>query len=165
MRYQFILTLILSCFISCNNNRQETKHEESPLVAKDKPTDSQKALIAETDSIDIENASVKADEYYYDGDSAAWVGKNLLGCWFEPHNGGVDIKLMDNGQFEFNDYNDGIGKHESLKGKFSLQHEVLILFYDDRPKQKFSFTMGGGSDDNYYIKNAAGYYFVKGTCD
>lgn len=165
--FQIIATIVFGCCFSCVNKKPSEKNNLPLHLANDNQKKPDKDSIIQTDSIDMQLASAKADEYYFDGDSALWVKKNLIGCWFVSHGAVIYMVFKDNGTFEFNDYNDKLKKDEILTGKFdvSAQEDRLTLVYEDRPKQRFSFKQGKYPDSNYYIKNTAGYYFVKGTCE
>jgi len=160
MKLLVILSLVSFILISgCNDvNKKGVVEKEKTLNTKD---DS----IKKENEIDIEAASVKSDDYYKNDTLSKPDQEKILGCWFVPHSATVNIKFFQNGEFEFNDYNHRLEKSESLTGQFKLVDKTLTLFYSDRPKQKFSLTKGKGADDNYYIKNSSGYYFVKGICE
>jgi hypothetical protein len=87
--------------------------------------------------------------------------ENLIGNWFTPHAAMVNMKFMRDKTFTFNDYNADIEDLEELSGHYELEGKTLTLYYNDRPKQRFSFKKGVNGDDNYYITKT-GYYFVKG---
>lgn len=90
------------------------------------------------------------------------------GCWFVPHNSAVNIRFLEFGNFQFADYDDAKGELH-LSGKYLLDEHNLWLIYNDRPKEKFYFTKGEGTDNNYYIKGyplkSSRYTFVHGSCD
>lgn len=85
---------------------------------------------------------------------------SIIGKWITPHNADLNITFYKDGTFVFNDYNTIKDKEEILKGKYSLQGNVLTLKYYDRKSQNFSYAKGKGIDTNYYITKK-GYYFVK----
>jgi hypothetical protein len=161
MKIPATLALLSFLFISgCDNSKKEKEPPEKEKISEVKKDSAEKE-----DEIDIEAASVKADDYYQNDTLSETGQEKIVGCWFVPHSATINIRFSQNGEFEFNDYNDQLEKSELLTGKFRLSDKTLILFYSDRPKQKFSFTRGKGADDNYYIKNSSGYYFVKGVCE
>jgi hypothetical protein len=91
------------------------------------------------------------------------------GCWFVPHNAGVNIRFSEFNNFIFADYDNSKGGEIILKGKYLLDGHNMWLIYDDRAKEKFYFYKGEGADDAYYIKGyplkTSEYYFVHGKCD
>ncbi|MES2701250.1 MAG: hypothetical protein V4649_01370 [Bacteroidota bacterium] len=91
------------------------------------------------------------------------------GCWFVPHNAGINIKFSAHYNFEFNDYDTEAGREITLTGKYLLDGHSLWLIYNDRPKQKFYFYKGDPPDNNYYFKayplKTSPYYFVHGNCE
>ena len=91
------------------------------------------------------------------------------GCWFVPHNAGVNLRFTEFSNFQFSDYDNTKGGEIVLTGKYLLDGHNLWLIYNDRPKEKFYFYKGDGVDDNYYIKGyplkTSTYYFVHGSCD
>ena len=108
--------------------------------------------------------NTRGDDYYLDSNLALEKDKPVVGCWFSPHNATINIKFFSYGRFEFNDYNSKTDEHELLTGKFELKDQTLTLMYDDRPGQRFAFISDSGIQEIHYIKNSAGYYFVKGLC-
>jgi hypothetical protein len=160
-----IFIIAVYCF-SCGDKKPIEKNKSQLRLTKNNRAAFDANSVYQGDSINVEMASVKADEYYFEGDSALWVAKNLIGCWFIPHNAIVHILFKKDGTFEFNDYNSKSQKDEILTGRFDInaKEDRLTLLYNNRPKQRFSFKPGEYPDDNYYIRNAAGYYFVKGIC-
>jgi hypothetical protein len=89
------------------------------------------------------------------------LSKELVGYWFIPHSAGINIKFNPDKSFLFNDCNLKLDKEEQLRGTYELIGNSLVLHYNDRSQQKFSFHKGKGTDTNYYIEKK-GYYFVKG---
>lgn len=92
--------------------------------------------------------------------------ENLLGCWAIPQSQYVNIQFSRDKKFRFNDFSAQGG--EFLSGTYQLEGHDLLLFYDDRAKQKMYFYQGTGADSkNYYIKgyplSTTKYYFVKNT--
>lgn len=91
------------------------------------------------------------------------------GCWFVPHNAGVNIHFSEFGNFQFADYDNANGGEVIFQGKYLLDGHNLWLIYNDRPKQKFYFYKGEGADTSYYIKGyplkTSAYYFVHGNCE
>jgi len=87
--------------------------------------------------------------------------KELTGFWFTPHAATINIKLLADKSFIFNDYNQALEREEQLTGKYEVNGNTLTLIYMDRARQNFRFYKGKGADNNYYIKKP-GYYFVKG---
>ncbi len=85
---------------------------------------------------------------------------SILGKWITPHNADLNITFYNDSTFIFNDYNVKRNREEVLKGKFSLQGNILTLKYYDRKSQNFSYAKGKGIDRNYYITKKD-YYFVK----
>jgi hypothetical protein len=84
----------------------------------------------------------------------------IVGYWIQPHIADINIKFYTDGRFEFNDFNTKLNKEELLRGKYYFRGNHLVLSYDDRAKQYFSFVKGKGGDRNWYIKKG-GYYLVK----
>jgi hypothetical protein len=113
------------------------------------------------DTIDIEAASVKADEYY---DNLENPFDTLIGCWAAIREGNIAITFSKDSTFEFYDYNSTLKEEELLTGRIELKGSILTLFYKDRPKQRFSFKRDPESHNEYRITNSAGYYFVKSNC-
>ena len=91
------------------------------------------------------------------------------GCWFVPHNSGVNIRFTENSNFAFQDRDKEKGDEVAYTGKYLLDGNNLWLIFNDKPKKKFYFYKGEGSDDNYYIKGyplkTTEYYFVHGKCE
>ena len=91
------------------------------------------------------------------------------GCWFVPHNAGVNLRFTEFSNFQFSDYDNTKGGEIVLTGKYLLDGHNLWLIYNDRPKEKFYFYKGEGADDNYYINGyplkTSTYYFVHGSCE
>lgn len=86
----------------------------------------------------------------------------LLGYWVKPKADSIHIKFYRDGFFTMSDYNKEKRKIELLSGKYSLEGGTLVLLYNDRPKQSFSFTQGSGNDKNFYIRNSDN-FFIKST--
>lgn len=91
------------------------------------------------------------------------------GCWFVPHNAGVNIHFTEHSDFIFNDYDQEAGREISLTGKFLLDGHNLWLIFNDRPKQKFYFAKEETPGGNYYFRGyplkTSTYYFVHGNCE
>jgi len=103
-------------------------------------------------------------------DKAVEYDDRLLfgGCWFVPHNAGVNLRFSENSNFKFEDFDKDKGE-VTFTGKYLLDGHNLWLLFNDKPKQKFYFYKGDGADDNYYLKGyplkTTTYYFVHGECD
>ena len=89
----------------------------------------------------------------------------LVGKWFIPNIADINITFYKDSTFVFNDFNTQLMKDEVLRGRFELNGNKLILKYNDRPQQTFSFKKGSDTDDNYYITKGKNYYFVKSDID
>ena len=148
-----ILIFFVGMFVSCDSGVTNKTH---PVHQFRDVTDSVKT--------ELQGADAKADEYFLDTVLASENDKPIIGCWFFPHNAHLKIKFLNDGRFEFKDYNTKISEWELLIGSYELKNETLTLIYDDRPKQRFTFTKDSVVADLYYIKNNSGYYFVKGIC-
>jgi hypothetical protein len=112
------------------------------------------------DSIDIEAASVKSDDYY---DNLENSFDTLIGCWAALREGNITITFSKDSSFEFYDYNQKTKEKELLTGRIELKDSILILYYSDRPKQRFAFKKESESNE-YRITNSTGYYFIKSPC-
>ena len=126
-------------------------------ISKETPKDS---LLVQ-DTIDLEAASVKSDDYY---DNFENPFDTLIGCWAAIREGNVTITFSKDSTFEFYDYNSTLKKEELLTGKMKLIDTILTLFYNDRPKQRFYFKKDPQSNNEYRITNSSGYYFIKSPC-
>ena len=150
-----LIIIFLFCFISFTKCHINTNPDESKsiIVLND-------SIIVLNDSITVLNDTVKK----YKPQNTKYEG--LIGRWFMPHNGTVNITFCENGTFGFNNYNIKTDKEEILRGTFELKGSKLILKYNDRPQQTFKYAKGKGADDNYYItKKGDYYYFVKSDVD
>jgi len=113
------------------------------------------------DTIDIEAASVKSDDYY---DNFENPFDTLIGCWSAIREGNITITFSKDSKFEFYDSNSTLKKVELLTGRMEVKDTILTLFYTDRPKQRFVFKKDPESNNEYRITNSAGYYFTKSPC-
>ena len=136
-----VLFIASSCDTTGTNEKQAVKQNEDSL--KPKKADSLR-----------QDAPAKTNP----PDSGL---ERLIGYWFIPHSATINIRFYRNKQFVFNDYNDVLNKEERLTGTFELSGNILTLYYEDRPKQKFRFHKGPRGDEDYYIESK-GYYFAKG---
>jgi hypothetical protein len=137
----FVLAMAV---LGCGSNDSAKQVEE----LKKEKAQLQKQLDSKSKSERVEKAA--SDNY-----------ERILGFWFTPHAAMLNMKFTRDSRFVFNDFNTDLNINEELTGRFELHNTTLTLFYDDRPKQSFTFKRGKDGDDNYYItKN--GYYFVKG---
>lgn len=125
------------------------------------PKETAKDSLPIGDTIDIEPASVKSDDYY---DNFEDPFDTLIGCWSAIREGNITITFSKDSTFEFYDYNSRLKEKELLKGKIELDGTVLTLFYSDRPKQRFIFQRDPESNNEYRITNSSGYYFIKSNC-
>lgn len=146
------MSLVIICSCNDNSKQKELELKQKELDLKDRELklkeDSTNNILRVDSAISAEKADASNIE-------------NLVGFFFTPHAATINIRFYRNKTFVLNDYNSTLEKEEQLKGTYDLAGNTLTLYYDDRPKQKFKFYKGEGSDDNYYIKNS-GNYFVKG---
>jgi len=149
-RYSCLLCLVAATLFACNDAKPKA-------IAHQPAKDSLRA----EDSIDIEAASVKADDYYDNSESPF---DTLIGCWDAIRAGNITITFSKDSTFEFYDYNSTKKEEELLTGKFEVEGSILTLFYNDRPKQRFTFKKDPEANYSYRITNATGYYFVKSHC-
>lgn len=155
-----LVTFIILLF-SCNGNttkelelkQKELELKEKELAQKDSAQENLKKL----DSIKKIGEKINTKSEITEADKF----EELIGYWFTPHMATINILFKRDKTFLLNDYNSILEKEEQLTGTYELTGTTLILFYSDRPKQKFQFYKGEGNDNNYYIKNT-GNYFVKG---
>jgi len=147
-----MIVLLTNIIQGCNSVTDKTTTNTKEL-AKDS------ALI--DDTIDIEAASVKADEYY---DNFENPFDSLIGCWSAIRKGNITITFSSDSTFEFYDYNSTSKTEELLTGRMELKGTILTLFYTDRPKQRFVFKKDPEANNEYRITNSAGYYFLKSHC-
>jgi hypothetical protein len=91
------------------------------------------------------------------------------GCWFIPHNAGINIRFTGYANFVFNDYDQENGRELTLTGKYLLDGHNLWLIFNDRPKQKFYFAKEEKPGGHYYFRGyplkTSTYYFVHGNCE
>ena len=153
-----ILILFLFFIISCRDHNAD-KLKESKLPVKQELPEAKKDSIDE--KIDVEAASVKADDYYKNFEDPF---DTLIGCWTAIREGNITIIFSKDSTFEFYDYNAKLKTEELLTGKFELDGTVLTLLYNDRPKQKFAFKKDSNSHNEFRITNTSGYYFLKSEC-
>lgn len=151
MKITFIGCIFMIIFLQACNNQKE-----KPAVNQT----SQDSL-HEQDKIDLEAASVKSDDYYDNFESSL---DTLIGCWAAVREGNITITFSKDSTFEFYDYNSKLKEIELLTGRFELNDNILTLFYNDRPKQKFNFERDSESNNEYRITNSSGYYFFKSSC-
>jgi len=148
----FCLIVLVLTISACNSTSDK-------VVSKQSTKDS--VSIDNTgDSIDIEAASVKSDDYY---DNLENSFDTLIGCWAALREGNITITFSKDSSFEFYDYNQKTKEKELLTGRIELKDSILILYYSDRPKQRFAFKKESESNE-YRITNSTGYYFIKSPC-
>ena len=148
----FCLIVLVLTISACNSTSDK-------VVSKQSTKDS--VSIDNTgDSIDIEAASVKSDDYY---DNLENSFDTLIGCWAALREGNITITFSKDSSFEFYDYNQKTKEKELLTGRIELKDSILILHYSDRPKQRFAFKKESESSE-YRITNSMGYYFIKSPC-
>lgn len=152
MKIQFPVCafIVIVTILACNNG-------EKGSVTNQTVADS----LHVKDTINLEAASVKADEYYND---LQYPLDTLTGCWAAIRAGNITISFSKDSTFEFFDYNSKLKENELLTGRFELDGSTLTLFYNDRPKQRFTFKRDPESNDEYRITNSTGYYFLKSNC-
>jgi hypothetical protein len=90
------------------------------------------------------------------------------GCWFVPHNSGINIRFSEYSNFRFQDI-DSTEREVVVTGKYLLDGHNLWLIYDDRPKQKFYFYKTEGPEEHFVIRGypleTSEYHFVHGDCE
>lgn len=150
MHFPVWVFIIIVTILACNN-------EEKESIANQTIGDS----LHVQDTINLEAASVKADEYYNNFEYAL---DTLIGCWAAIHEANITISFSKDSMFEFFDYNFKLKENELLTGRFELNNNMLTLFYHDRPKQRFTFKRDPQSNNEYRITNSSGYYFLKSNC-
>ena len=163
MKFKSFIFLALIIFVSGCNNSNSDKQRELELKERELALKEKELSLKQNDNVGLKANSIvdSPDEKVVELNQLSNI-ENILGNWFIPHAGMMNIKFARDGRFEFNDYNSNLEKDELLSGTFQLENGVLTLFYDDRPKQKFKFYKGADGDSNFYIKGSNGYYFVKG---
>lgn len=149
------LFLFISVYYSCGN--KATSNEQPEISIKDSTEFTNPDNFTDT----LKGANTKSDDYY---DNQETPFLNILGCWAAIREGNITITFNPDTSFVFYDYNSTLHDQEELKGKFQIKDEVLILFYDDRPKQKFVFKKDTNDVSKYYIEGASGYYFIRSNC-
>ncbi len=149
-KYFLVWIFMLIALIACNNNEESSAVNQADIRSPNSK-----------DTIDINAASVKADEYY---DNFEHAFDTLIGCWSAIREGNITISFSKDSTFEFFDYNSKLKENELLTGRFELNDNILILFYNDRPKQRFTFRRDPESKNEYRITNSSGYYFLKSHC-
>ena len=91
------------------------------------------------------------------------------GCWFVPHNTGINIRFTEHSNFKLQDTDPEQGGEVTYTGKFLLDGNNLWLIYNDKPKQKLGFYKGAGADEAFYIKGyplkTSESYLVHGKCE
>ncbi|WP_276502160.1 hypothetical protein [Terrimonas pollutisoli] len=149
IHFGVLIFLAILSLVACNNM------DEKPVgqASKDSLTD--------YDTIDLRGASVKSDDYFENLESTL---DTLAGCWAAIREGNITISFSKDSTFEFYDYNSKLKEIELLTGRYELNKNILTLFYQDRPKQRFTFKRDPESNNEYRITNTAGYYFVKSNC-
>lgn len=150
IHFRVCVFILIVTILACNN-------EEKGSITNQIIADS----LQTNDTINLEAASVKADEYYNNLENPL---DTLIGCWAAIRAGNITISFSKDSTFEFFDYNSTLKETELLTGRFELKGSVLILFYNDRPKQKFTFRRDPESNNEYRITNSSGYYFLKSNC-
>lgn len=155
---QLLLLLSATCAFIIGCNTPSAEKQKEPEIKSPQTQSKETASVSATSPALTDTAALPKKEKANELSNR----DNLVGFWFVPHNATVNIRFEKDGRFLFNDFNRSLEKEELLTGRFELVNGTLTLFYDDRPKQQFSFYRGKGADDNYYIKNSSGYYFVKG---
>jgi len=142
MKVYFLIWVFAILFIlfACNN------HKEKPAFIIHDSLNVQ-------NTIDIEAATVKSDDYYDNFQNSLGT---LKGCRTAIRQGDITIAFSNDSTFEFNDCNTKLKERELLTGRFELNENALTLFYNDRPKQKFNFERDSHSNDEYRIKNSTG---------
>ena len=163
-----LIIIFIFCFISFAKCHIKTNPDESKSVTElnDSVTVLNGTITVLNDSITVLNDSITVlndTVKKYKPQNKKYEG--LIGKWFIPHNGTVNITFCENGTFGFNNYNIKTDKEEILRGTFELKGNKLILKYNDRPQQTFKYDKGKGADDNYYITKGKDYYFVKSDVD
>ena len=146
----FLLTIT-----ACNNQRKE-----KDSVQKERSIEEKRDSIKKEDE-SYKDAGIKSDDYYDNFESPF---DTLIGCWTAIRKGNITITFSKDSTFEFYDYNDKSKEEELLTGRFELSNDVLTLFYDDRPKQRFKFKRDPEANNQYRITNTGGYYFIKSHC-
>jgi len=157
-KYFYLLILASITLFAC-------KEAKPKAIAGDPKIDSVPTKHSDStagkDSYDYPPGSVKADDYY-DNFPSPFV--SLIGCWAALREGNVTITFSTDSTFEFYDYNDKMKKKELLTGKFEVEGSTLLLLYNDRPEQRFSFKQDPQANNEYRITNVSGYYFIKSQC-
>ena len=153
---------LIALIFGCNNPNLD-KQRELDLKEKELALKEKELLLKQQDNKVLKDNSIvdSPEPELIEANQLSNI-ENILGNWFIPHAGMINIKFSRDGSFEFNDYNSNLGKEELLTGTFQLENGTLTLFYNDRPKQKFKFYKGAEGDSRFYIKGSNGYYFVKG---
>ena len=159
----FALLVLIALIFGCNNSNLD-KQRELDLKEKELALKEKELLLKQEDNNKALKDNSKVDSPEPELIKANQLSniENILGNWFIPHAGMMNIKFSRDGSFEFNDYNLNLGKEELLTGTFQLENGTLTLLYNDRPKQKFKFYKGTEGDSRFYIKGSNGYYFIKG---
>ena len=158
----FALLALIALIFGCNNPNLD-KQRELDLKEKELDLKEKELLLKQEDNNVLkDNSLVDSPEPELIEANQLSNIENILGNWFIPHAGMINIKFIRDGSFEFNDYNSNLGKEELLTGTFQLENGTLTLLYNDRPKQKFNFYKGTEGDSRFYIKGSNGYYFIKG---
>jgi hypothetical protein len=151
-----ITILLLTVFFSCNDGNKEKelalKEKELELRERELNNSATKPGV-QTDTVPVNVTEKKL--------TSSTSIENLIGNWNLANSTTVYIKFSRDGSFEFNDYNATKSQTEFLFGKYELAGNKLTLFYDDRAKQIFDFSMGVNGDKKYYIRRG-NYYFIKG---
>lgn len=155
MKYT-ITILLLTVFFSCadSNKEKELALKEKELELRERELNNS----ATKPSVQTDTVPANATEKKLTSSTSI---ENLIGNWNLANSPVVYIKFSRDGNFEFNDYNSTKGQTEFLYGKYELSGNKLTLFYEDRAKQIFDFSMGVNGDRRYYIRRG-NYYFVKG---
>jgi hypothetical protein len=119
--YVWIFALVIG-LLSCKDKGDKTVVKEASEVSSSKDSS------FTNDSIDIDAASAKADDYYENFPDTI---DSLIGCWAAIREGNITITFSKDSTFEFYDYNSKLKEQELLTGRFELEGTVLTLFYSD----------------------------------
>ena len=152
-----LIIIFILCFVFFTECQLTTKTDESKLVIALNDT------VKDSEPQDIKLATVLNDTVK-DKKPQNTKYEGLIGFWFMPHVGVINITFYEDETFVFNDYNLKTKEDETFRGTYKLKGDKLILKYNDRPQQIFKYAKGDAIG-NYYITKGDYYYFVKGEVD
>ena len=84
--------------------------------------------------------------------------ESVIGCWTMSSKPGEAIQLNRSGDFIFSDYNAKARSFENLNGTWTLSGKTVTLFYEDRPRQRFTLTK---TKSGWVLTKVGGFWFTK----